>query len=239
MQYTEHYDLNKPEHQDCLLVQNSNDNMDVIDLLVKDIEDDAATEYDFLAANNAVYPVGSVFFTMNASNIPTFGTWVPIENRFILCCGTNHPAGEENSNTEVVITEANIPAHRHVARASGSVDTTGDHTHTNNCAYAFHFHNQVLTYGTGAGVTTNRVVADSGCTASATTGNQFYINKKTGNFTTEHPNQIKVGNKDTSEAGAHTHTFVGAETETSQAGASEPIALNPRHIPVFAFKRIA
>jgi microcystin-dependent protein len=85
-----------------------------------------------------IWPVGSIYMTMAATLPPQFTanmTWVRVaEGRLIVGVGQYDPAGrdwvqgEEFGADEVVLTEAQIPAHTH---GSGTLVTnsTGAHTH--------------------------------------------------------------------------------------------------------------
>lgn len=77
---------------------------------------------------SVMYPVGSIYMSADANFNPntTFGgTWVKIENRFLLGSGSKGvgaTGGEEN----VTLTSEQMPEHTH----SGSIGESGSHSHT-------------------------------------------------------------------------------------------------------------
>ena len=77
---------------------------------------------------SVMYPVGSIYMSADVNFNPntTFGgTWVKIENRFLLGSGSKGvgaTGGEEN----VTLTSEQMPEHTH----SGSTGESGSHSHT-------------------------------------------------------------------------------------------------------------
>ena len=63
----------------------------------------------------ACFPVGTILMTVTNTNPSTYigGTWVEINDVFLLAAGTSHPAGETGGSEEVALTVAQMPAHRH------------------------------------------------------------------------------------------------------------------------------
>lgn len=73
----------------------------------------------------SMYPIGSVYMTENAAFDPNAewgGTWVKIENRFLLGSGTK-AVGAQGGEENVTLSIYEIPAHSH---ARGSMDITGN-----------------------------------------------------------------------------------------------------------------
>lgn len=73
----------------------------------------------------SMYPIGSVYMTENAAFDPNAewgGTWVKIENRFLLGSGTK-AVGAQGGEEYVTLSIYEIPAHSH---ARGSMDITGN-----------------------------------------------------------------------------------------------------------------
>lgn len=73
----------------------------------------------------SMYPIGSVYMTENAAFDPNAewgGTWVKIENRFLLGSGTK-AVGAQGGEENVTLSIYEIPAHSHVR---GSMDITGN-----------------------------------------------------------------------------------------------------------------
>ena len=71
-----------------------------------------------------VYPVGSIYMSVNNTNPATlfgFGTWEQIQDRFLLGAGTNYTAGNTGGEETVTLTVDEIPSHSHDIRtASGT-----------------------------------------------------------------------------------------------------------------------
>lgn len=69
---------------------------------------------------NAVYPVGSIYMSINNTNPSTLfgGTWVQIEDTFLLACGTTYTAGDTGGEAEHTLTVAEMPSHTHSMKYS-------------------------------------------------------------------------------------------------------------------------
>lgn len=85
---------------------------------------------------DAVYPVGSIYMSVNSTN-PTAlfgGTWERLENRFLLGAGSSYSLGATAGAATVALTTANMPAHTHTFSGSG---TTGNYntSHSHNVAW--------------------------------------------------------------------------------------------------------
>lgn len=61
------------------------------------------------------YPVGSIYMSVNSTNPKTLfgGTWVQINDRFLLAAGTTYKAGTTGGEATHKLTENEIPEHRH------------------------------------------------------------------------------------------------------------------------------
>ena len=77
---------------------------------------------------NALYPVGSIYISMNNTNPSKFigGTWVQISNRFLYC--TTSDAKGTGGSDNVKLTIDNLPSHKHSVNITTS--SNGSHTHT-------------------------------------------------------------------------------------------------------------
>lgn len=63
-----------------------------------------------------VYPVGSIYMSMNGSVSPDSlfgGTWERIQDRFLLAAGDNYGAGTTGGEAAHVLTTAEMPSHTH------------------------------------------------------------------------------------------------------------------------------
>lgn len=63
---------------------------------------------------NMVYPVGSIYMSLNEANPATLfgGTWEKIEDRFLLGANSGHPAGSLDGSWDVQLTQANMPNYK-------------------------------------------------------------------------------------------------------------------------------
>lgn len=94
--------------------------------VVQDINDLQAFQQNLI---NLIYPVGSIYMSMNNVSPATFlgGTWEQIKDRFLLSAGSKEvgsTGGEETHTLSV----AELPSHNHTA----SSNSTGSHSHTNS-----------------------------------------------------------------------------------------------------------
>ena len=98
MKITEKLGLKKPDPSDTFDVQDFNDNADILDRLWE-----------------VVYPVGAVYISTNAASPQDLfgGTWVQLENRFLLGAGSSYTAGDTDGAATHVLTPAQMPEHRH------------------------------------------------------------------------------------------------------------------------------
>ena len=74
----------------------------------------------------ACFPVGTILMTAANTNPGTYigGTWTAIEGKFLLAQSNSHPAGTTGGSENVTLTEANLPAHRHLIMNNNSADST-------------------------------------------------------------------------------------------------------------------
>lgn len=79
---------------------------------------------------NAVYPVGSIYMTVNPVSPASLfgGTWEPIYDRFLLAAGGNYPAGATGGEATHVLTIEEMPWHDHAIMAGWgeTLDNTVD-----------------------------------------------------------------------------------------------------------------
>ena len=66
-----------------------------------------------------VYPVGSLYFNASVPTNPAtllgFGTWVALEDMFLLGASSTYPLNSQGGEVNHVLTEAEMPVHRHPA----------------------------------------------------------------------------------------------------------------------------
>lgn len=80
------------------------------------------------AVANAVYPVGSIYMSVNSTNPSTLfgGQWEQLKDKFLLACGDTYENGATGGESSHVLTKAEMPNHNH----SASTNTAGGHRHT-------------------------------------------------------------------------------------------------------------
>ena len=73
---------------------------------------------------NLIYPVGSIYMSVNNVSPATFlgGTWVQIKDRFLLSSGDSYSAGSTGGEASHTLSVAETPAHTHTR---GSMNITG------------------------------------------------------------------------------------------------------------------
>ena len=62
-----------------------------------------------------VYPVGSIYMSVNSTSPATLfgGTWVQMEDQFLLGAGSTYTAGNTGGSATVTLEAANMPSHSH------------------------------------------------------------------------------------------------------------------------------
>ena len=73
---------------------------------------------------NLIYPVGSIYFSVNDVSPATFlgGTWEQIKDTFLLCSGDTYSSGSTGGEATHTLTVDESPAHTHTR---GTMDITG------------------------------------------------------------------------------------------------------------------
>ena len=68
-----------------------------------------------------IYPVGSIYMSVNSTSPATLfgGTWVQIEDTFLLASGSNYAAGSTGGEAAHTLTVDEMPAHRHAIYMGG------------------------------------------------------------------------------------------------------------------------
>lgn len=75
----------------------------------------------------AVYPVGSIYMSVNSTNPATlfgFGTWAQIKDTFLLASGNTYAAGSTGGAATVSLSLANMPKHGHAVYVWDDAGTT-------------------------------------------------------------------------------------------------------------------
>lgn len=68
-----------------------------------------------------VYPVGSIYMSVNSTSPASFlgGTWVRIQDRFLLAAGSSYSAGSTGGEAKHTLTIKEIAAHAHGTNGTG------------------------------------------------------------------------------------------------------------------------
>lgn len=77
---------------------------------------------------NAVYPIGSIYMSINETNPSTIfgGQWEQIKDKFLLSCGDTYTNGATGGEATHRLTTSEMPSHNH----SAGTNTAGGHRHT-------------------------------------------------------------------------------------------------------------
>lgn len=197
-----------------------------------------------------MYPVGSIYINVNNTNPSTFfgGTWVQIEDSFLLSAGSSYtggttggaatvsytPGGTVDSHT---LTTGEIPSHAHSLNShthglNGHTHSLNGHTHTiPNHTHTYWYYNAKYQAGTNGG--TNGVSGQSGAAGSVSTsgwsgttgGNSGNTGGNSGNTTGATGNTGNSGS-----GGGHTHGFTGT---------AATINILPPYLVVYVWQRTA
>lgn len=109
---------------------------------------------------DAIYPVGSLYMSVNNVSPATLfgGTWVQIQDRFILAAGSTYSGGSESSTGVSRTATVNIPAHKHLTPLVKSGNYLGFWTNGDT---------KSLTQS-------NRVIASGGSYSDSATATTYY-----------------------------------------------------------------
>ena len=81
------------------------------------IVDDAVTsdKIDWTSVIDKIYPVGSIYMSTANVSPATFmgGTWVQIQDTFLLAAGTTYTAGDTGGEATHTLTVQEMPSHKH------------------------------------------------------------------------------------------------------------------------------
>ena len=100
-------------------VEKKFDSTDVVDPMVTTqagfAADAKATGDALKSQNSKIWPVGSIYLSVNATNPGTLfgGTWQQITGRFLLAAGGGYSAGATGGEASHTLTVSEIPSHSH------------------------------------------------------------------------------------------------------------------------------
>lgn len=82
--------------------------------------------------NNLIYPVGSIYMSVNDVNPATLfgGTWEKIKDAFLLASGDVYSNGSTGGEATHTLTENEMPSHTHIQNSHNH--TQNSHNHTQN-----------------------------------------------------------------------------------------------------------
>lgn len=112
---------------------------------------------------DAIYPVGSLYLTMNDVNPSVIfgGTWEKIEDRFLLAAGSAYDGGSESAEGVASQITVDVPAHKHLTPLVKSDNYLG-----------------FWTGGDSKSVTAaNRIVSSGSSYTSSATGTSYYTSE--------------------------------------------------------------
>ena len=99
-----------------------------------DVWIDPSGAIDLSALWNSVYPVGSIYMSVNSTNPGTLfsgTTWTQLTDRFLLGAGSTYSNGATGGSANTTLTTANLPSHTHSFSAT-SGNQSANHTHSLN-----------------------------------------------------------------------------------------------------------
>lgn len=121
---------------------------------------------------DTIYPVGSIYMSVvNTSPSTLFGgTWVQIEDTFLLAAGTNHSAGTTGGEENHTLTTQEMPTHNHTFTGEAHSHGLNSHKHSVG-AHSHGLNSHTHTYdksATSTGAASGNTGAASGNTGSTT-----------------------------------------------------------------------
>lgn len=133
---------------------------------------------------NLVYPVGSIYMSVNNTSPATLfgGTWEQIQDKFLLSSGSTYTAGTTGGAATVTLTTNQIPAHTH-----GRITLTGG---------ANNFAGQDSNYGPGR---------DNGIVKKAGDSTYFYPTQKASSNKAYDGIRIDASHEHSSVGGGQAH----------------------------------
>ena len=190
---------------------------------------------------NDVYPVGSIYTSVNSTNPSTLfgGTWEQLQNRFLLGAGSSYTNGATGGASTVSLTASQMPRHTHIQNAHKHIQDA--HTHiqdAHNHSQNAHWHrlnNSAVVYNASGNYVQN---GSGGGTKSSlnTNANVGTDNATATNIATTATNQSTIA---TNQDYTATNQYTGG-TGTSQSASNGSAHNNmPPYLVVYMWKRTA
>ena len=187
-----------------------------------------------------IYPVGSVYISMNNVNPATLfgGTWEQIKDKFLLCAGDTYTYGSPDGgepSVKLSPSETGLVAHTHaftrptISGTGSATITGGSHSHISP-----HDGQKFLT-----STATNQTSKARVATSSSSSTYVPYCNQSTVDYSA-----IVATNSETHTHAlpAHNHTLTGGSVGAVTGGAKDATAAHnnmPPYTIVTAWKRVA
>lgn len=180
-------------------------------LKFRETENDPWQRLLLQASLDFVYPVGSIYMSVNSTNPGTLfgGTWERLEDTFLLAAGTNHTAGSTGGEETHVLTTSETPAHTHTR---GTMEITGSYR---------------TSWGDASGGGIINIGEYSGALKGVHNGNAFFTPASTTSAEVRHLNWIQLTASD------------GWTGETSSVGSDQAHNNMPPYLAVYMWKRTA
>ena len=115
---------------------------------------DAKATGDALKSQNSkIWPVGSIYLSVNATNPGTLfgGTWQQITGRFLLAAGGGYSAGATGGEASHTLTVSEIPSHSHAYSDTQSRLAQGSYGYNANDTMYDQFFSQSKSTGSSGG----------------------------------------------------------------------------------------
>ena len=184
---------------------------------------------DYLANPLAAYPVGAYYISSSSTSPATLfgGTWVQIQNRFILAAGSSYSVGATGGSATKTLVTDNIPSHGH------SCGSAGNHSHVRG---SMEITGKIKNTDSGEPLTFSDSISSSGA-LSMGGYHTWSDGGATGTVTGASYEEINFKASDgwtgsTNSTGSHTHTI-------GSTGKSKAFDIMPPYIVAYVWRRTA
>lgn len=126
-----------------------------------------------------IYPVGSIYMSVNSTSPQTLfgGTWVQLEDTFLLGAGNTYTAGSTGGSASHTLTTDELPAHTHGSETlTGSITIRAIDSVTSNNANLLQQNSGIITRSNDSNVNGYRSSNSNYRTAQSSQYNQITVN---------------------------------------------------------------
>lgn len=126
-----------------------------------------------------IYPVGSIYMSVNSTSPQTLfgGTWVQLEDTFLLGAGSTYTAGSTGGSASHTLTTDELPAHTHGSETlSGSITIRAIDSVTSNNTNLLQQQSGIITRSNDSSVNGYRSSSSNYRTAQSSQYNQINVN---------------------------------------------------------------